>query len=62
MVMSMIKINHLRMDVAPWCYKWIWMDGRDWISGWGIDIISISNVFIMIIYGDNDDDGDSKSI
>ena len=50
------------MDVAPWCYTWIWMDGWDWISGWGIDIISISNVFIMIIYGDNDDDGDSKSI
>ena len=30
----MLLINHLRMDVASWCYKWVdgW-DGMDGFSG-----------------------------
>ena len=24
------------MDVAPWCYKWMGLDGWDWISLGGV--------------------------
>ena len=30
---SIITINNTsKTDVAPWCYKWDWMDG--WMDGW----------------------------
>ena len=34
-------INHLLMDVEPWCYRWIGFDGLELWLGWGTEHLTV---------------------
>ena len=34
-------INHLLMDVEPWCYRWIGFDGMELWLGWGTEHLTV---------------------
>ena len=40
--------KHLQMDVAPWCYKWVWRSlGMGWIGYLGANKWFLCNLIVL---------------